>query len=44
MAAFDEAPIGVDEGEPEAQVVVLDLVETLFAPLRVGFGDGDLPR
>lgn len=44
MAALDEAPIGVDEGEPEAQVVVLDLVEALFALLRVGFGDGDLPR
>lgn len=44
MAALDEAHIGVDEGEPEAQVVVLDLVEALFAPLRVGFGDGNLPR
>lgn len=44
MAALDEAHIGVDEGEPEAQVVVPDLVETLFALLRIGFSDGDLPR
>lgn len=43
VPAFDEAAVGVDEGKPEADIVVLDSVQTPLALFRVFLGDGDFP-
>ena len=43
VAAFDEAAVGVHEGEPEADIVVLDLVKAPLALFGVLLGGGDLP-
>lgn len=42
VAALDEAAVGVDEGKPEADIVVLDPVQAPLAFLGVLLGDGDL--
>ena len=43
VAAFDEAAVGIDEGKPEADIVILDPVQAPLALFGVLLGDGDFP-
>ena len=42
VAALDKAHVGIDEGKPEADIIVLDPVKAALALLRVLLGDGYL--